>query len=381
MHTAESSAVDCRYMDMALLLARRGRGHVEPNPMVGAVLVQDGKVLAKGWHRGFGQPHAEIEALRAAKAPVRGGTLYVNLEPCCHTGKTGPCTQAIIAAGIQRVVVAMTDPNPLVRGKGIRRLRAAGIDVTTGVMERQAQELNRPFITWITTRRPYITAKWAQTLDGCVADSRRQSRWISSPESRELVHQWRGRMDGIMVGIGTALADDPMLTARPEKQAALCRTALRIIMDSQCRLPLNSKLVQSAASVPVMVLHQMPLSRAAAQRRGKLLQHKVLCLGVRCGKNGKIDLAAALHELRQCNCTNILVEGGPTLIGALLAENLIDEGLVFIAPKIAGDKRAHHAVEGLALTSIENTIALSFNELIRSGDDVLLRWRRHKLAR
>ncbi|MGC9259431.1 MAG: bifunctional diaminohydroxyphosphoribosylaminopyrimidine deaminase/5-amino-6-(5-phosphoribosylamino)uracil reductase RibD [Phycisphaerae bacterium] len=375
------AAKDRHYMSVALRLAQRGRGYVEPNPMVGAVLVRNGKVVGRGWHHKFGLPHAEIEALNNARSAARGATLYVNLEPCCHTGKTGPCTTAIIAAGIRRVVVAMTDPNPLVKGKGIRRLRQAGIHVTTGVLEAAALELNRPFTKWITHRQPYVLAKWAQSIDGCIADSRGQSQWISSAPSRALVHQWRARMDGIMVGIGTALADDPLLTARPQKSSWRRRPAVRIIIDSQCRLPLPSQLVQTAAAIPTMVLHRRELAAAALRRRAKLLQHGVQCIGVENHKNGRIILASALSELGKYSFTNILVEGGAKLLGALLAENLIDEGLVFIAPKIVGDQHARHAVEGIALPSIQNAIPVVFRQVTTCGDDILLHWYRHDTPR
>jgi diaminohydroxyphosphoribosylaminopyrimidine deaminase/5-amino-6-(5-phosphoribosylamino)uracil reductase len=362
-------------MRLALRLAQRGQGFVEPNPMVGAVLVRNNVIIGQGWHQRFGGPHAEINALSKAIALPRGGTLYVTLEPCCHTGKTGPCTQALIHAGIKRVVVAMRDPNPLVRGKGIATLRKAGIQVDTGALQAEAQELNRPFTKWITTRTPYVIAKWAQTLDGCIADRNGKSQWISSPESRQRVHVIRGRVDGIMVGIGTALADDPMLTARPANAKHLRRTATRIVIDSQCRLPLNSKLVLTAVDVPTMVFHRASASGAVLRRALKLSQYGVECRGVRLEKNGALDLSAVLAELGKCNFTNILVEGGAKLMGAMLNAQLVDEGLVFIAPKIAGDEHARHAVEGVPLQSIQQAAAVTFTSCQRTGSDFLLHWR------
>lgn len=369
-----SVARDRHYMNLALRLAQRGQGFVEPNPMVGAVLVRNGKVVGRGWHHKFGLPHAEIEALHKARSAARGATLYVNLEPCCHTGKTGPCTTAIIAAGIRRVVVAMTDPNPLVKGKGILRLRQAGIHVDTGVLEAPALELNKPFTKWITRRQPYVIAKWAQSIDGCIADRRGKSQWISSVPSRELVHQWRARMDGIIVGIGTALADDPLLTARLKKSSCRRRLATRIIIDNQCRLPLQSQLVQSATTIPTMVLHRRTRSATVLFRRNQLLQHGVQCIGVETHKNGKISLPAALRVLGKLNFTNVLVEGGAELLGALMAENLIDEGRVFIAPKIVGDQYARHAVEGLALASIHKAIPVEWHKVTTCGEDILVHW-------
>ena len=374
MPVHELSAIDFRYMRLALRLAQRGQGLVEPNPMVGAVLVRNAAIIGRGWHQKFGGPHAEINALNKAIALPRGGTLYVTLEPCCHTGKTGPCTQAIIDAGVKRVVVAMQDPNALVRGKGIAQLRRAGIHVDTGVLEGHGRQLNRPFVKWITTQQPYVIAKWAQTLDGGIADRNGKSQWISSPESRERVHRIRGRVDGIMVAIGTALADDPMLTARPAKKSDIRRTATRIIIDSQCRLPLNSKLVLTAANIPTLVFHRSSLTGAAMHRMKKLIQHGVECMGVPTDKNGALDIAATLTELGKHNFTNILVEGGPTLLGSMLKKNLIDEGLVFIAPKIAGDQNARHAVEGIALQSINQATMLEFAQPESVGPDILLRW-------
>ena len=373
MPVRELSVIDSHYMNLALRLARRGRGLVEPNPMVGAVLVRNATIIGQGWHQMFGGPHAEINALADATAAPRNATLYVTLEPCCHTGKTGPCTQAIIAAGIKRVVVAMRDPNVLVGGKGIAELRRAGIHVDIGTLEAQAKELNRPFIKWITTHQPYVIAKWAQTLDGCIADRNGQSQWISSPESRELVHQLRGRVDGIMVGIGTALADDPMLTARPASRP-VCRTATRIILDSQCSLPLNSQLVRTAATTATMVLHHQSLTGAGLRRSRKLAQLGVQCIGIRADKNGAVDLSCALTELGKHNFTNILVEGGPKVLGSMLQKNLLDEGLVFIAPKLAGDQNARHAVEGITLKSINQAALLKFAKPQSVGPDILLRW-------
>ncbi len=375
MPLRELSAIDNHYMSLALRLAVRGRGFVEPNPMVGAVLVRKATIIGQGWHQMFGGPHAEINALAQATAAPRHATLYVTLEPCCHTDKTGPCTQAIIAAGIKRVVVAIQDPNALVCGKGIAELRGAGILVDIGTLEEQARELNRPFIKWITTRQPYVIAKWAQTLDGCIADRHGQSQWISSSESRELVHQLRGRVDGIMVGIGTVLADDPMLTARPAK-LSVCRTATRIILDSQCSLPLSSQLVRTAATTPTLVLHDKLLTGAGLRRARKLAQRGVQCIGIRADKNGTVDPAAALTELGKHNFTNILVEGGPKVLGSLLQKNLLDEGLVFIAPKLAGDQNARYAVEGIALKSINQAAKLKFAKPQSVGPDILLRWQK-----
>ena len=241
--------LDLTWMDLALAEAERGRGAVEPNPMVGAVIVRDGKVVGRGHHARFGGPHAEVMALREARAAARGATLYVTLEPCCHHGKTPPCTDAIRCAGLARVVIAIRDPFPRVDGGGLATLRAAGIQVELGLRADAAARLNAPFLKRVVTGLPYVTAKWAMTLDGKTAVATGDSQWISSARSRSLVHQKRGQMDAIVVGIGTVLADDPLLTARPEGP----RTAARVVLDSKARLPLDSRLVMTAREVPVIV--------------------------------------------------------------------------------------------------------------------------------
>src|SRR6478736_6670383 len=240
----------------AVELARRGEGFVEPNPMVGCVIVRDGEVVGEGWHQQFGGPHAEVHALQSAGERAKGATMYVTLEPCCHQGKTPPCTDAIIAAGIKRVVTAMRDPFPQVAGGGLKRLAAAGIDVELGLHETEVQNLNAPYLKLVSTGRPWIIAKWAMTLDGKIATRTGDSRWISGEASREIVHQLRGRVDGIMVGRGTVQRDDPLLTARPSGP----RVATRIVVDSRASLPLDSQLVRSAGDAPVLVAagHEAP---------------------------------------------------------------------------------------------------------------------------
>jgi len=241
--------LDAAYMARALELASRGEGYVEPNPMVGCVIVRDGEVVGEGWHQKFGGPHAEVEALRVAGARARGATMYVTLEPCCHHGKTPPCTEAIIAAGITRVVCAQRDPFEQVAGRGIEMLKAAGIAVEAGMLEAEAKTLNAPYLKLVTTGRPWIIAKWAMTLDGKIATRTGDSRWISGEASREIVHRLRGRVDGIMVGCDTALHDDPLLTARPPG----ARVATRIVVDSYASLALESQLVRSVSAAPVLV--------------------------------------------------------------------------------------------------------------------------------
>lgn len=366
-------AWDARMMQLALRLARRGLGFVEPNPAVGAVICRRGRIVGRGWHRAFGGPHAEVEAIREAAGQARGGTLYVTLEPCCHTGKTGPCTEAILAAGIKRVVAAMPDPNPLVGGQGLRRLRRAGVEVTTGIGQRQAERLTAPFRKWITTRRPYVTLKWAQSIDGCVADRNGRSKWISSPPARQLVHQLRGRVDAIMVGIGTVLADDPMLTARPAHSGDRRRVPQRLILDSACRLPLQSHLAQTARNIPVAVFHNAHLSPAAHRRRRWLEELGVQCRAIPAMGRHRLDLRRILQVLGAEGCSQVLVEGGPQVLGDFLARHLADQAWVFVAPRILGDDLARHAVAGIPVANLNQCAGATVQSVRRCGPDLWLR--------
>lgn len=316
-------------MRRALELAARGRGAVEPNPMVGAVVVRDGTVVGEGWHQRYGGPHAEVHALRAAGEAARGATLYVTLEPCCHHGKTPPCTYAVLTAGVSRVVVAMADPFPRVAGGGIALLRQAGVTVDVGLCEEDARRLNAPYLTLLATGRPWVIAKWAMTLDGRIATRTGDSQWISNETSRAVVHAIRGRVDGVLVGVGTALADDPRLTARPPG----VRTATRIVLDSRLRLPVTSLLVQTAREVPTLVVttEQAPSDRwAALVERGCEVQ-VVPAVG------GRASVAALLDDLGRRRFTNVLVEGGGEVLGSLLDAGAIDEVHVFVAAALVGD--------------------------------------------
>lgn len=319
---------DDRFMRAALDLAARGQGLVEPNPMVGCVLVRDGQIVGQGWHRRFGGPHAEVEALRDAGANAAGATMYVTLEPCCHHGKTPPCTDAVINAGVRRVVVAMTDPFPQVAGGGLEELKRANIEVDTGVLESDACGLNAPYLCLIKCQRPWVIAKWAMTLDGKIATWSRDSKWISNERSRAVVHELRGRVDAIIVGRGTVEADDPQLTARPPGP----RVATRVVCDRQASLPICSNLVRSAREMPVMLW----TGPSALSSRCQAL----IDTGCEVVQAATDDPVAALRdllaELGSRRMTNVLVEGGAKLLGTLLDADLIDEVHVFVAPKIIG---------------------------------------------
>lgn len=366
---SRSQADDERLMRRALELAAKGRGAVEPNPPVGAVVatgpVGDPRVVGEGWHGRFGGPHAEVVALAAAGSAARGGTLVVTLEPCCHHGKTPPCTDAIVAAGIARVVVGAGDPFPAVSGAGIDALRRAGIAVEVGICEAEARRLIAPFRRLIEDRRPWVVAKWAMSLDGRVATATRESRWISSEDSRAVVHELRGRVDAILVGIGTALADDPLLTARP----AGPRRAIRIVLDRSARLPLESRLVRSAGEVPVLVATgpDAPADRLAALEAAgcEVWRGRSAHAGDR--------LLEMLEELGRRQLTTLLAEGGPTVLGGLADAQLIDEVWAFVAPTIIGGAAAPAAVAGAGVERIVSAAALDVEAVERPGGDILVR--------
>jgi diaminohydroxyphosphoribosylaminopyrimidine deaminase/5-amino-6-(5-phosphoribosylamino)uracil reductase len=328
-------------MDRAIELASRGVALASPNPMVGAVLVRDGRVVGEGFHTYDGVRHAEIVALEAAGASARGATLYINLEPCCHTGRTGPCTQALIAAGVARVVPAMADPNPAVAGRGFQQLRAAGIEVSTGLREAEARRLNEAFTRWIVSRRPLVTLKSALTLDGQLvlpsvkrgasrgARISQEGRWISSPESRAEVQRMRHASDALLTGIGTLLVDDPLLTDRTALPRR--RKLLRVVMDSRLRLPLRSRLVRSAdQDVLVFTRAKENSPKARALRRAGL---EVVHLP---GRGSKPDLRAIIVELGRREILSLLLEAGAILNSAALAAGIVDKMRVFLAPKVAG---------------------------------------------
>ena len=362
-----TDADDATYMARALELADRGTGTVEPNPQVGCVVVRDGVIVGEGWHQRFGGPHAEVHALAAAGRQARGATLYVTLEPCCHHGKTPPCTDAVIAAGVRRVVAAQLDPFPQVAGMGVERLRAAGIEVETGLLGDDARRLNAPYLKRIRTGRPWVIAKWAMTLDGKIATHSGDSRWISNEQSREYVHRLRGRMDAIVVGRGTAVADDPLLTARPPGP----RTAARVIVDRGAALPLKSQLVRTARDVPTLVAASADrVSDDAGRSRCERLQAAGVELLLLEPNEPARQLDALMVELGRRRMTNVLVEGGAALFGALFDAGLIDEVQAFIAPRIVGGVAAPTPLAGVGRELMAAAASLEQLEIERLGDDV-----------
>jgi diaminohydroxyphosphoribosylaminopyrimidine deaminase/5-amino-6-(5-phosphoribosylamino)uracil reductase len=354
-------------MRRALELAVRGQGSVEPNPMVGCVIGEGAEVIGEGWHRRFGGPHAEIEALRLAGRRARRATMYVTLEPCCHEGKTPPCTRAVAEAGIGRLVVAQRDPFPQVAGGGIAELGAAGIDVEVGLLEHEAKQLNAPYLKLLETGRPWIIAKWAMTLDGKTATRTGSSRWISCDESRRIVHQLRGRVDAIVVGSRTARLDDPLLTARPPGP----RTALRVVVDSRASLSSDSQLARTARETPVLVAVGPEAPGDDRQRLDEAGCEVFTCHS----PDHSTRLDELLDELGRRRATNVLVEGGGRLAGSLMDAGQIDEVHVFVAPKLIGGAQAPSPVGGTGLKTMADALALGQLEFRRSGNDIYLQGR------
>jgi diaminohydroxyphosphoribosylaminopyrimidine deaminase/5-amino-6-(5-phosphoribosylamino)uracil reductase len=338
-------------MRRALELAERGRGGVEPNPLVGAVVVRGRQLVGEGWHRRYGEAHAEVNALAAAREAARDATLYVTLEPCCHHGKTPPCTDAVLRAGVRRVVAAMLDPFPAVAGKGVELLRAAGVEAEVGVCETEARRLNAPYLKLLAKGQPYVHTKWAMTLDGKTATRTGDSKWISNRASRHRTHELRGRMDAILIGVGTALADDPLLTSRPPGP----RTATRVVLDSAARLPTSSQLAQTAREVPTLIATagDPPAERAAGLRA---LGCELIDLPPVEQRPAVLSL---LDELGRRRMTNVLVEGGAAVLGSFFDAGAIDEVHVFIAPRLVGGASARTPVAGRGVERLAEALALA----------------------
>lgn len=353
-------------MARALALAARGLGLTSPNPPVGAVVVHRGRVVGEGCHRHAGGPHAEVLALRRAGAQAQGATLYVTLEPCCHLEKrTPPCVPAVIASGITRVVVAVRDPNPKVRGRGLTLLRQAGLRVDAGIGRADAERLLEPYTTWITTRRPFVILKVAATLDGKIATATGESRWITGPAARTLVHQARARADAIVTGIGTVLADDPSLTARVGSGQG--RTPLRIVLDPSLRIPRHAKVLRDglAPTVIVTTARASHAQRAAVQKIGA----EVLVLP---SKRGRIAWSALLSELGRRGIASLLIEGGADVNASALREGVVDRVLYFLAPRLLGGQDAVGAIGGRSPAQLSEALTLKRVTVTRVGPDILV---------
>jgi diaminohydroxyphosphoribosylaminopyrimidine deaminase / 5-amino-6-(5-phosphoribosylamino)uracil reductase len=365
-----ATAVDQQHLARAIELAERGRAAVSPNPQVGAVVARDGEVLGEGWHTAYGRPHAEREALDDAGGhDLTGATLYVSLEPCCHAGKQPPCTDAILASGIRRVVVASDDPTEKAAGRGLGILRDEGVEVVVadGQLAARARLLNQAFRKHARTGRPWVRMKCAMSLDGKVATGTGDSKWISGHSSRDLGHCWRAQSDAVVVGIGTALADDPQLTARID---GVVRQPMRVVFDATARLPLESQLVQQASEVPLAVV----ISRAAPRQAADALETAGAHVIVATGEHEPARVRSALDALGALDqpVTSILLEGGPHLAGAFLDAGEVDELRLFVAPLLLGAHKARDPFEGEGVERIADAVRALSLECERSGEDVLL---------
>ena len=359
---------DHRFLARAIELAENGRGRVSPNPLVGAVIGRDHEVLGEGYHTAFGAPHAEIEAISAAgDADLHGATLYVSLEPCCHQGKTPPCTNAIRTAGIARVVVGCEDPSEHASGRGLGILRDEGIEVVLaeGELAARARLLIQPFRKHARTGRPWVLFKSAMTLDGKVATRAGDSKWISGDESRHLAHHWRAECDAVAVGIGTALADDPLLTARVE---GVHRQPRRVVFDSLARLPVSARLVRDAREIPLTVV----VSRAARRTATDALETHGVDVIVATGENEPARVCSALDQLGASGIGSILLEGGPHLAGAFLDAGQIDEIRLFLAPMVLGGRTARDPLEGQGVEAIAQAVRALTLDCARVGEDLLV---------
>ncbi|MDO8282370.1 MAG: bifunctional diaminohydroxyphosphoribosylaminopyrimidine deaminase/5-amino-6-(5-phosphoribosylamino)uracil reductase RibD [Thermodesulfovibrionia bacterium] len=352
------------YIKKALALAAKGIGRTSPNPAVGAVIVKNNRVIAADYHKKAGEPHAEALALAKAGSDAKGATLYINLEPCCHTDKkTPPCTSAIIRSGINKVVVSMLDPNPKVSGKGIEALCNAGIETEVGIMEREASKLNEAFVKFITTKKPFVILKIAQSIDGKIADAKGESKWITGEKARKHVHKLRNELDAVMVGIGTVIKDDPSLDCRMIRG----RNPYRIIIDSALRISLNSKVLGYKDGKTIIATTDKAAARKidAVRKTG----HQVMIVKSR---DKHVDLQDLVSKLGKMGISSIIIEGGSHIAASALLDKIVDKVMFFIAPKVIGGKDALTSVEGGAPASLINSIKIRDMKTRRFGDDLLI---------
>ena len=355
---------DTSYMQKALGLAAKARGKTSPNPMVGAVIVKSGRMIAADYHRRAGTPHAEALALKKAGTTAKGATLYVTLEPCCHTEKrTPPCTDAIISAGIKEVVMAMVDPNPFVAGEGIKTLKKAGIRTRTGVLKHEAQRLNEVFIKFITKHEPFVTLKMAQSLDGKIATAKGESKWITGPQARNRVHNMRREVDAILTGIGTVEKDNPSLDCRVGRG----KNPYRIIVDSSLRIPLNSKVMSHNDGRTIIAT----TSKASDKKINTILKTGNRVLVIK-DKKGRVDLKKLMKELGKLEISSLLIEGGSSISASALSAGIVDKVMFFSAPKIIGGTDSISSVGGSSPARLSGAIELKDLTVIAYGKDFLI---------
>ncbi len=361
-------------MARALLLAEKGHGKTSPNPMVGALVVANGRVVGEAYHHAAGEPHAEVLALRQAGSRARDATLYVTLEPCSHLNKrTPPCVPAILCAGIRRVVVAMIDPNPSVSGKGVAQLRRAGVSVTVGVGRAKAEDMNRAYSHWVRTKRPYVTLKAGMTLDGQIATATGESRWITGPSSRQEVHRLRSQADAVLVGIGTVIKDDPALTARrpPRLTALAAKQPLRVVLDSRLRISPGARILSGQRTARTLVA---TTPAASAAKRARLERQGIEVLVVPAANN-RVSLGPLLTRLGQRGITQVIVEGGSDLNAAFLKARLINEVRLYLAPRLMGGLQSTGVIGGASPRRLAQAVPLQRFTARRLGTDLVVEGR------
>ena len=363
---------DVPNMNLALRLAAKGKGWTSPNPMVGAVIVNKGRVVGKGYHRKAGGPHAEIMALHQAGPRARGGTLYVTLEPCCHIHKrTPPCVPVLVHSHLHRIVIAMRDPNPSVRGKGIRQLRQAGLVVAVGCQEQEAEQLNESYVHWIKTGRPFVILKSAMTVDGKIATARGESKWITGEKARHHVHRIRSQVDAIMVGLGTVLKDNPLLSARiwkDPKRNAKIRQPLRVVVDSRLRIPLSRDILKWPIQQPTIIATTGQASKSKIMRLKNLGVTVLVCPR----KGDQVSLAACLNRLGKMGVTSVLLEGGSELNATALHLRVVNKIMLYVAPQLLGGQDAISLVGGRSPLKLTTALPIKDMTILPLGGDYLL---------
>ena len=349
-------------MRLALSLAKKGEGKVSPNPMVGAVLTKNGTMIAQGYHRYFGGPHAEVEAIEKARAKAKGATLHVSLEPCSHWGKTPPCTQKIIKAGIKKLIAATLDPNPLNSGRGIEELQKGGIETEVGILKEEAEKVNEAFFKFMGKRIPFVIVKAAASLDGKIATCKGESKWITSEKSRRFAHRLRDRVDAVLVGVNTIISDDPSLLPISKKNFA------RIVLDSSLRIPLEARTLKNLDKANTLVFTTPRSDKDKLQQ----LKEKGIKVAMMGGEDGKVNLDEVLKKLGELEIMSLLVEGGGEVIGSFFEKRSVDKIFLFLAPRIIGGRGALTWVEGKGVNFLKETPFIEINSVKKMGGDLLL---------
>lgn len=356
--------LDEKYMQLALELARKGKGWAAPNPLVGAIIVKDDRIIGQGFHEYYGGAHAEVNAVASARENVEGSTIYINLEPCAHVGKTPPCSKLLVEKKFKKAVISMLDPNPLVAGQGVKKLEEAGIEVVTGVLEKESRELNEIFLSYITSKRPFVVMKTAMSLDGKIATASGESQWISGEESRKQVHRLRHELSGIMVGVGTILADNPSLTARLPQS----RQPLRIVADSRLRIPLDAKVLQDQDQAQTLIA---TTPCADAKKIAQLTARGIKVL-ITESLDGRVDLKDLMEKLGQKEIDSILLEGGAALNFSALQAGIVNKVQAYLAPIIIGGKEAKSPVEGPGIGHLSEAFQIQEMSVQSVGKDVFI---------